>query len=80
MEGTFITFEEIAPNPKTKRWAAVNKQTRGTVGTVVWYGPWRKYCFCPADNTVFEQVCMREIAQFIEDQTQAHRKSKTNDN
>ena len=46
------------------------------IGLVHWYGPGRKYCFFPIAETVFEQVCLREIAAFCEDQTKLHRESK----
>jgi hypothetical protein len=70
--GTFIRFEPRAPNPKTKVWAVVSKDG-GEIGAVNWYGPWRKYCFTPNSNTVFEQVCLREIAQFCETATRIHK-------
>jgi len=43
------------------------------LGLVAWWSPWRRYCFFPAHRTVFEQDCMREIATFIEDQTNERR-------
>ena len=77
---TYIIFEPAPPKPKTKVWwvlprddTPIEEKLKFQIGTVQWYGPWRKYCFMPARNTVFEQVCLREIAQFCEQQTNAHR-------
>lgn len=44
------------------------------LGEIRWFGRWRKYCFMPAPNTVFEQVCMREVSTFIESETSKHRR------
>lgn len=74
--GKFITFEELAPNPGTKRWAVMNKESRIQIGTVSWYGAWRKYCFHPGPMTVFEEVCLRDIAEFCESETGKHRAAK----
>lgn len=46
------------------------------LGEIRWYGAWRKYAFFPSQQTLFEEVCLREIAMFIENRTQAHRREK----
>ncbi len=74
---TWIRFEELPPAPKTKRWAVISKDQEITIGAVTWFGPWRKYCFHPEMGTVFEQVCLREIADFCESETLKHRKPTT---
>jgi hypothetical protein len=43
------------------------------LGTIKWYSPWRKYVFAPSTDTLYEETCMREISQFIEDQTTIQR-------
>lgn len=75
---SYITFKvkELTPNPATKRWAVMSKDQGSQIGMVSWYGPWRKYCFFPMASTVYEQVCLRDIANFCESQTKAHREAK----
>ena len=63
---SFIEFVELPPNPKTKCWRVVAKQNSGVIGSVSWYGPWRKYCFFACPSTVFEENCLRDIANFCE--------------
>ena len=75
-ENTWITFEPRAPRPKTKVWAVLSKDGGLQIGLVSWYGPWRKYCFFPTECTVFEQVCLRQIAQFCETETKVHRETR----
>lgn len=74
--GKWITFRPLTPKPKTKVWAVLSNDG-GQIGTVAWYGPWRKYCFSPEAGTVFEQVCLRDIAQFCEAETRLHRTAQS---
>ena len=68
---------------KTRLWHVVPKgggsistihHTHGApIGVIHWYGPWRKYCFSPHVSTIYEMHCLRDIADFCEQQTIAHR-------
>lgn len=69
--GTYIRFVELDPKPKTRVWA-VTTLDDAMLGTVSWYGPWRKYAFHPQPLTVYESVCLVEIAWFCTAQTKAH--------
>ncbi len=73
--GTYIQFVEdgYTPSRKTLRWEVVPLPRGAVIGEVKWYGPWRKYCFFPRSETVYEQVCLREIADFCEEETKRHR-------
>ncbi len=74
-KGTYIYFNQGpgSLSGKTKTWI-VRSDYGPLLGQVKWWAPWRKYTFLPCDDTVFEQVCMREIAQFIEDRTEEHKR------
>ena len=49
------------------------------LGEIRWFGRWRKYVFSPCEGTVYEEVCMGEISEFIVQETQAHKqKAKAN--
>jgi hypothetical protein len=71
--GSYITFNDghKSQSGKTKTWNVTNAAGR-SLGAVRWWASWRRYCFFPADDTVLEQVCMREIAVFIEERTREH--------
>lgn len=79
-EGTHIRFADMGKSDsgKTHVWAVVEKQNGEALGVVKWYGPWRGYCFWPKpwEQTIFEQVCLREIADFIVARTAEHRQSQ----
>lgn len=72
--GTHITFEPdtSGPSRKTLRWT-VNAKSGAYLGDVKWFARWREYCFYAEFNGIFEQTCLREIAEFIEARTREHR-------
>lgn len=45
------------------------------LGRIAWYARWRKYVFEPTANTIYEETCMRDISQFIEEETKAQREA-----
>ena len=75
-EPTWIEFRELDPKPKTKCWGVFPKDSRFYIGRVQWYAHWRKYCFMPDIKTVWEERCLRDIANFCEQQTKLHRENK----
>jgi len=77
-EPRWIRFEERPSlrGRRTRRWAVVNKERGDHLGEISWYGPFRQYSFCPSGTAVFERQCLRDIANFCELQTRAHRAAK----
>ena len=69
--------EDLSYKPKTKRWAVYTKDYMQDLGTIKWHNSWRKYAFFPFSNTLFEQDCLRDISNFIEEQTKLHRREVT---
>lgn len=58
----------------TKRWVVHAKKSDAMLGVIQWRTGWRCYVFEPCFPTVFEQVCLRDIATFIEERTAEHKK------
>jgi hypothetical protein len=76
-EPKWIKFvETYVPHRKTKTWQVMTKDNVSTLGTVKWYGAWRKYCFFPAGETVFEEQCLSDIRNFIVQKTIDHKEGK----
>jgi hypothetical protein len=74
----WIKFEPFlhVEGRKTVIWRVISTSDIGVLlGDIRWYGRWRRYCFFPNNDLalVFEQDCLRDIAQFCEDQTKLHR-------
>jgi hypothetical protein len=43
---------------------------------VRWFSRWRKYAFYPGRETVFEEDCLREIADFCETRTREYKQAR----
>jgi len=83
-QGTHITFRNLGKmngsrgyQRKTNIYEVLEKGggVSALLGTIKWFGRWRKYCFYPVENTIYEETCLRDISQFIEEETKAHRAS-----
>lgn len=75
--GSFIEFHDGGRSPSGKTAVYfVNAKQGGQLGMVKWFGRWRCYAFFPLGDTVFERVCLRDIAAFCEQETVAHRGQK----
>jgi hypothetical protein len=77
MAKSWISFEErmVEDRKRTREWLVkptYSEERRG-LGEIRWYAPWRRYCFYPYVGTVFEEKCLRNIAEFCEQQTQEQR-------
>lgn len=68
----FVCIDRIQGH-KTFTWRVVTKDGPSLLGDVKWYGPWRCYSFFPRPDCIFEKQCLRDIASFCEQQTQAHK-------
>jgi hypothetical protein len=72
--GKWLAVEErLSESGKTSIFALSPIAGGRPVGFIGWYGPWRKYALQPEPDTVFEQDCLRAIADFCEAKTRAHR-------
>jgi hypothetical protein len=76
--GTHINFIEGPSKPKTRMWWVVNKYDDFQLGWIGWFARWRKYGFYPKADTVYEEVCLREIASFCQSETRLHKMEKKN--
>lgn len=72
----WIDFEPmpVSKGRKTLIWNVVTKGAMLSLGSISWFARWRKYAFFPNTGTLYEQTCLRDIAQFIDEQMTARRK------
>ena len=69
----WIKFIEVDEKPKTKVWSVQTIESELEIGIIKWRPSWRKYCFFPDNETVFEEDCLRDIADFIIEKTKEHK-------
>ena len=76
-----VEFSEPTPSEsgKTSIWAVHSTKDAGYVllGLVKWFGRWRKYAFFPEPLLVFEQDCLRDLADFCQQRSKEHRQRRT---
>lgn len=70
--------EEVIPGRKTKLFFVWTKGKGQCLGDIRWYGPWRKYCFYPCQNTIFETQCLTDIIEFIKKLMEERKNAKAN--
>ena len=76
MKWIMIDFAGMSPSKKTNIWAIRSTQGDDRLGFVKWHGPWRKYAFFPEPNCLFEEDCLRDIADFVEGATWSHKEER----
>jgi hypothetical protein len=78
--GTHIIFRNLGKmngskgyQRKTNVYEVTASADNFVLGRIAWYSRWRKYVFEPSALTIYEETCMRDISQFIEEETKAQR-------
>jgi len=74
-DGTHVTFVNCGQleSRKTNGYMVNAKEGSALLGWITWHGAWRKYAFHPSAGTIYEETCLRDIAEFCEQETKAHR-------
>jgi hypothetical protein len=68
-EYKWIIIREIKDSRtgKTKIFNVINKKSSYTIGEIKWNGAWKGYFFYPSRESFYEEVCLRNIAEFLEE-------------
>jgi hypothetical protein len=75
IKGSYIWFVKgESPGKKTNIYQVQSRVGESfiVIGFIKWHGPWRKYCYFPQPETIYDKGCMREIANFCDDETEKH--------
>ena len=77
MEIKYLDFIEIPSSRKTKVINVIspNLDPIFSLGYIKFYPQWRKYIFEPAEKTIFDENCLKKIAEFCSSLTIEWRKS-----
>ena len=83
---TYLSFEKLprTRDAKTDKYEVYtegkDRDERGPqfaeLGTVSWWPFWRQYVFHPKFKTLYSAGCLRELADFCESETVAHKSRK----
>ena len=69
-------LNDRASTKKTDSWEVWSLGDASHIGQVRWYSRWRRYCFFPSSGSALEQDHLRSLAEFVESETEKHRKGK----
>ena len=72
----YIDFVLAEEGKKTNIWDVVTAEKCEELGVIKWFSRWRKYSFFPLGGTVYENICLKDIAEFIEEQMRERRQRK----
>lgn len=62
----YLEFKQISYEGKTKRFEVISKLHGDVLGRISWYGAWRQYTFSPGYPTVWNNSCLKDIVNFLE--------------
>lgn len=60
---------------KTKMFIVFD-QAGYAIAEIKWHAPWRKYCFFPYENTLWDNKCLNQIINFINVQMEKRKGEK----
>lgn len=75
-QGKYLRFEDrgpVSPEAKTKLFAVTSALSGAFLGSVKWFVPWRRYCFFPANSSIFDTNCLGDLMEFCNERTVAHK-------
>lgn len=71
---TFVFNPKDTGTKKTNVWDVKTSDGHFLLGQVRWFSRWRKYSFMPAPDTVFEERCLTDIAEWCQAWTAEHKR------
>ena len=66
MRNKYITIiERIISGRKTPIYTLMSNYSESEIAQIRWFPKWRKYCFYPNDDTVYDEKCLRTIQSYL---------------
>ena len=63
-----VRTNEIKPEPNDlskPTYGIVNRNANVAIGLVAWNSWWKRYCFYPEEDTVWDVGCLADVQDFI---------------
>jgi len=72
----YLRFFDITPHGRKTKIISIGPiNDNMTLGLIKWHGAWRKYCFFPSYDVLYDTNCLKDVISFI-DQLMSERKEK----
>jgi hypothetical protein len=62
---TYLRFEMLPSHGATLQFVVLGREGTMRLGFIHWKTHWRRYCFFPEGDTVFDAACLGEITSFL---------------
>jgi len=64
----YISFKLVKKKTKTNLnlYQIISNRSKEELGYILWYIPWRQYCFFPNTGTIWNKDCLNQIINFVE--------------
>ncbi len=73
----YIRFVPEVSYGKTFRFSCkATKRLSGVLGIVIWYPPWRQYCYSPGPATIYSSGCLTDIQTFLGELNAEHQSAR----
>lgn len=76
----FYIIKEVKDNRKTPILHICSKLSRNEIGIIKWYGAWRKFCFFPHPDTIWDEKCLTALNNFLIQYNKDWRENKNETN
>jgi hypothetical protein len=63
----YLTFKKLKSKNKKTYDVSIETKQGYYLGTISWYGPFRKYTFKPDSDTVWDASCLNDIITYIDE-------------
>lgn len=50
-----------------ERELVINKKHNSMLGSIEYYKPWKQYVFTPEEDTIFNDTCLQDIVQKLQE-------------
>lgn len=71
----FRIIKELCKNRKTPIYY-IETHEGIPLGKIKWYGAWRKFCFFPNEQTIWDSKCLKHIIEFLDETNKEWRERK----
>lgn len=61
----FSIIKEKLDGRKTPILHICSKLSNDEIGIIKWYGAWRKFCFFPNPDTIWDEKCLTKLNNFL---------------
>ena len=62
----YIQFVELPKKPLDILWQCLNNRSKEPLGVITFYKPWKQHVIQFNDGCVFNNQCLKDIADFLE--------------